>query len=170
MWAKQLLGTYQGILQVDAWQAYDQFGKDAGANAGVEKSYCWAHLRRKFMDAGSDAPIAQDALQRIARIYSIEKEVRGYPAEERLAVRQERSRPLVDKLHAWFVATSPRIMAGSATNDAMKYALKRWGGFTRFLSDGRIELDNNFAERAIRPVPRQQNNEIIAVNHTSVET
>src|SRR3546814_10689727 len=60
MWAKQLLGTYQGILQVDAWQAYDQFGKDAGANAGVEKSYCWAHLRRKFMDAGSDAPIAQD--------------------------------------------------------------------------------------------------------------
>src|SRR3546814_627390 len=90
MWAKQLLGTYQGILQVDAWQAYDQFGKDAGANAGVEKSYCWAHLRRKFMDAGSDAPIAQDALQRIARIYSIEKEVRGYPAEERLAVRQER--------------------------------------------------------------------------------
>src|SRR3546814_2722654 len=69
MWAKQLLGTYQGILQVDAWQAYDQFGKDAGANAGVEKSYCWAHLRRKFMDAGSDAPIAQDALQRIARIY-----------------------------------------------------------------------------------------------------
>src|SRR3546814_15499622 len=70
---KQLLGTYQGILQVDAWQAYDQFGKDAGANAGVEKSYCWAHLRRKFMDAGSDAPIAQDALQRIARIYSIER-------------------------------------------------------------------------------------------------
>src|SRR3546814_7778447 len=77
MWAKQLLGTYQGILQVDAWQAYDQFGKDAGANAGVEKSYCWAHLRRKFMDAGSDAPIAQDALQRIARIYSIEKEEIG---------------------------------------------------------------------------------------------
>src|SRR3546814_4042654 len=115
---KQLLGTYQGILQVDAWQAYDQFGKDAGANAGVEKSYCWAHLRRKFMDAGSDAPIAQDALQRIARIYSIETEVRGYPAESGLAVRKERSRPLVDKLHAWFVATNPSIMAGSATSYA----------------------------------------------------
>src|SRR3546814_17269037 len=67
-------------------------------------------------------------------------------------VRQERSRPLVDKLHARFVATSPRIMAGSATSDAMQYALKRWGGFTRFLYDGRIELDNNYAERAIRPV------------------
>nr|BAF03482.1 putative transposase [Novosphingobium sp. KA1] len=169
MWAKQLLGTYQGILQVDAWQAYDQFGKDVSANAGVEKSYCWAHLRRKFMDAGSDAPIAQDALQRIARIYSIEKEVRGYPAEERLAVRQERSRPLVDKLHAWFVATSPRIMAGSATSDAMKYALKRWGGFTRFLYDGRIELDNNSAERAIRPVTLQRKNALFAGHQLGAE-
>src|SRR3546814_4472827 len=102
------------------------------------------------MDAGREAPIAQDALQRMARVYAIEKEFRGYPAEERLAVRQERSRPLVDKPHAWFVATSPRIMAGPATSDAMKYALKRCGGVTRFLYDGRIELDNNTAERAIR--------------------
>ena len=91
-------------------------------------------------------------MKRIAEIYGIEKEIRGRPAEERLGVRQEKSRPLVDKLHAWFTATSPRIMAGSATSDAMKYALKRWGGFTRFLDDGRIELDNNTAERAIRPV------------------
>src|SRR3546814_19294725 len=95
------------------------------------------------MDAGSDAPIAQDALQRIARIYSIEKEVRGYPAEARLAVRQERSRPLVDQLHAWFVATRPRIMAGSATSDAMKYAPKTWGGLPRFPHDGRHKPHNN---------------------------
>jgi transposase len=173
MWAKQLLGTYQGILQVDAWQAYDQFGKDDGApariGAGVEKSYCWAHLRRKFIDAGSDAPIAQDALQRIAKIYGIEKEIRGRPAEERLAVRQERSRPLVDKLHAWFAAISPRIMAGSATSDAMKYALKRWGGFTRFLDDGRIELDNNTAERAIRPVTLQRKNALFAGHQLGAE-
>src|SRR3546814_2213190 len=114
------------------------------------------------MGAGSEAPIAQDALQRSARIYSIEKEVRGYPAEERLAVRQERSRPLVDKLHAWFAATAPRIMAGSATSDAMKYALKRWAGFARFLDDGRIELDNNAAERAIRPVTLQRKNALFA--------
>src|SRR3546814_11924937 len=65
-------------------------------------------------------------------------------------------------LHAWFVATSPRIMAGSATSDAMKYALKRWGGFTRFLYDGRIELDNNSAERAIRPVTLQRKNALFA--------
>jgi len=169
MWAKQLLGAYQGILQVDAWQAYDQFGKDDGANAGVEKSYCWAHLRRKFIDAGSDAPIAQDALQRIAKIYGIEKEIRGRPAEERRAVRQERSRPLVEQLHAWFTATSPRIMAGSATSDAMKYALKRWDGFTRFLDDGRIELDNNSAERAIRPVTLQRKNALFAGHQLGAE-
>jgi hypothetical protein len=169
MWAKQLLGAYQGILQVDAWQAYDQFGKDDGANAGVEKSYCWAHLRRKFVDAGSDAPIAQDALQRIAKIYGIEKDIRGRPAEERLAARQERSRPLVDKLQAWFTATNPRIMAGSATSDAMKYALKRWGGFTRFLDDGRIELDNNTAERAIRPVTLQRKNALFAGHQLGAE-
>ena len=167
VWAKQLLGTYQGLLQVDAWQAYDQFGKAEGA--GVGKSYCWAHLRRKFIDAGSDAPIAQDALKRIAEIYGIEKEIRGRPAEERLGVRQEKSRPLVDKLHAWFTATSPRIMAGSTTSDAMKYALKRWGGFTRFLDDGRIELDNNTAERAIRPVTLQRKNALFAGHQLGAE-
>lgn len=169
VWAKQLLGTYQGILQVDAWQAYDQFGKDGGANAVVEKSYCWAHLRRGFIDAGSDAPLAQDALKRIAEIYGIEKEIRGRPAEERFAVRQQQSRPLVDKLHDWFAATAPRIMAGSATSDAMKYALKRWTGFTRFLEDGRIELDNNAAERAIRPVTLQRKNALFAGHQVGAE-
>jgi len=169
MWAKQLLGTYQGILQVDAWQAYDQFGKEEGASVGARKSYCWAHLRRKFIDAGSNAPIAQDALKRIAEIYGIEKEIRGRPAEERLGVRQEKSRPLVDKLHAWFTATAPRIMTGSATNDAMKYALKRWAGFTRFLDDGRIELDNNTAERAIRPVTLQRKNALFAGHQLGAE-
>jgi len=169
MWAKQLLGSYQGILQVDAWQAYDQFGKDDGANAGVEKSYCWAHLRRGFIDAGSDAPLAHDALQRIAEIYGIEKEIRGRSAEERLAARRERTRPLVDKLHDWFMATAPRIMAGSATSDAMKYALKRWAGFTRFLDDGRIEIDNNAAERAIRPVTLQRKNALFAGHQLGAE-
>ncbi len=169
MWAKQLLGSYQGILQVDAWQAYDQFGKDDGADTGVTKSYCWAHLRRGFVDAGSDAPVAQDALQRIAEIYGIEKEIRGRTAEERLAVRQERTRPLVDKLHAWFAATAPRMMAGSATSDAMKYALKRWAGFTRFLDDGRIEIDNNAAERAIRPVTLQRKNALFTGHQLGAE-
>lgn len=169
MWAKQLLGSYQGLLQVDAWQAYDQFGKEDGANAGVEKSYCWAHLRRGFIDAGSDAPVAQDALQRIAAIYAIEKDIRGRSAEDRLAVRRERTQPLVNKLHAWFVATAPRIMAGSATSDAMKYALKRWSGFTRFLDDGRIEIDNNAAERAIRPVTLQRKNALFAGHQLGAE-
>lgn len=169
MWAKQLLGSYQGILQVDAWQAYDQFGKEDGANTGIEKSYCWAHLRRGFVDAGSDAPVAQDALQRIAEIYGIEKEIRGRSAEERLAVRRERTRPLVDKLHAWFAAMAPRMMAGSATSDAMKYALKRWPGFTRFLDDGRIEIDNNAAERAIRPVTLQRKNALFAGHQLGAE-
>ena len=169
MWAKQLLGAYQGILQVDAWQAYDQFGQEEGANVGVRKSYCWAHLRRKFIDAGGDAPVAQDALQRIAEIYRIEKEIRGRHAEERLAIRQKRSRPLIDKLHEWFAATSPRIMAGSATSDAMKYALKRWAGFTRFLDDGRIEIDNNTAERAIRPVTLQRKNALFAGHQLGAE-
>ncbi len=129
MWAKQLLGSYQGILQVDAWQAYDQFGKDDGADTGVTKSYCWAHLRRGFVDAGSDAPVAQDALQRIAEIYGI----------------------------------------GSATSDAMKYALKRWAGFTRFLDDGRIEIDNNTAERAIRPVTLQRKNALFTGHQLGAE-
>jgi len=169
MWARQLLGAYDGLLQVDAWQAYDQFGKDASGNGVPRKAYCWAHLRRGFIDAGVDAPIAQDALKRIAQIYAIEKEIRGKPADVRLTVRQERIRPLVDKLHAWFTATAPRMMSGSATSDAMKYALKRWSGFTLFLDDGRIELDNNTAERAIRPVALQRKNALFAGHQLGAE-
>jgi hypothetical protein len=101
-------------------------------------------------------------LQRIAEIYGIEKEIRGRTAEERLAVRQTRTRPLVDKLHACFAAIAPRMIAGLATSDAMKYALKRWAGFTRFLDDGRIEIDNNAAERAIRPVTLQRKNALFS--------
>ena len=108
-------------------------------------------------------------MQRIAEIYGIEKEIRGRTAEERLAVRQERTRPLVDKLHAWFAATAPRMMAGSATSDAMKYALKRWAGFTRFLDDGRIEIDNNTAERAIRPVTLQRKNALFTGHQLGAE-
>ena len=169
MWAKQLLGAYDGLLQVDAWQAYNQFGKDVSGKDASRKAYCWAHLRRGFIDAGADAPIAQDVLKRIAEIYAIEKDIRGKPADVRLAVRQERSRPLVDKLHDWFAATAPRMMAGSTTSDAMKYALKRWTGFTLFLDDGRLELDNNTAERAMRPVALQRKNALFAGHQLGAE-
>ena len=126
-------------------------------------------MRRGFIDAGKDAPVAQEALQRIAAIYAIEKNIRGCSAEDRGAARQEQTRPLVDSLHAWFEATAPRLMAGSVTSDAMKYALKRWSGFTRFLDDGRIEIDNNAAERAIRPVALQRKNALFAGHQLGAE-
>jgi len=108
-------------MQIDAWQAYDQFGKYYGSNAGTLKSRCWAHPRRGFIDAGSDAPLAQQALLRIAELCAIEMDIRGCSAEERLAARQTCSRSLVDKLHAWFTPIALRIVAGTAT---MRSAMK----------------------------------------------
>ncbi|MEW6294653.1 MAG: IS66 family transposase, partial [Pseudomonadota bacterium] len=169
MWATKLLAGYRGMLQVDAWQAYDQFGKADRPGGPLTIAYCWAHLRRGFIDAGKDAPVAQDALQRIAAIYAIEKEIRGRPPTERLAVRQDRTRPLVEALHNWFTAMAPRMMAGSDTGEAMKYALRRWDGMTAFLRDGRIEMDNNSAERAMRPVALQRKNALFAGHELGAE-
>lgn len=169
MWATKLLAGYRGMLQVDAWQAYAQFGKADHPGGPLTIAYCWAHLRRHFIDAGEDAPVAQEALRRIAALYAIEKDIRGSSAEERLAVRQARTQPLVEALHSWFIAMAPRMVAGSDTGMGMNYALKRWDGMTAFLRDGRIELDNNSAERAMRPVALQRKNALFAGHELGAE-
>ena len=116
--------------------------------------FCWSHVRRGFYDlakAGA-APIATQALARIAALYRIEAEVRGKAAAERLAVRQARSQPLVADLHTWFEAQVTRLPARGPLAGAIRYALNHWSGLVRFLADGRIEMDTNTVERAMRAV------------------
>lgn len=172
MWAAQLLGDYHGILQVDGYEAYGQFGKAGRPGGPSVLAYCWAHVRRGFFDAGGKgdgAPIATEALHRIGLLYEIEREIHGRTPEERIAVRQARSRPIVDELHDWLDAKRRRMFSGSPTLKAINYALSHWAGLVRFLDDGRIDIDNNAVERSMRPIALQRKNALFAGHELGAE-
>jgi hypothetical protein len=124
----------------------------------------WSHVRREFIELakGKTAPIATEALQRTAALYAVEAAVRGEPPDLRRAVRQARSQPLVADLFAWFAAQLARLPSGSPTAKAIRYALNHREGLIRFLEDGRIELDTNTVERAIRPLCLSRKNALFA--------
>ena len=158
---KALLADYQGILQCDGYSAYKTL---AAANDGITLAFCWSHVRREFVELakGKTAPIAAETLQRIAALYAIEAEIRGEPPEIRHAVRQARSKPLVEALFTWLEAQLARLPGGSPTAQAIRYALNHRNGLIRFLDDGRIEPDTNVVERAIRPLVLSRKNALFA--------
>jgi transposase len=161
--ANALLGGYRGILQCDGYAAYKKFGGSKSADPPVTLAFCWSHVRRGFYDlAKTKAPIAMEALERIAALYAIEARIRGVSAAERLAVRQVESKPLVADLHVWFEAQMAKLPARGPTAEAIGYALRHWDGLARFLEDGRIELDTNSVERAMRPVALSRKNSLFA--------
>jgi transposase len=130
----------------------------------VVLAFCWSHVRRPFYElaAAGPAPIASEALERIAGLYAIEKEIRGRSAEERRAVRQDRSRQILDDLEPWLRAKLALISQKTKLATAIRYALSRWNGLTRFLDDGRIEIDSNVVERSIRPIALNRKNALFA--------
>lgn len=160
----RLLGAYRGVLQCDGYATYKKLADPKDDGGAVTLVFCWAHVRRGFYDlakAGA-APIAVEALARIAALYRIEAEVRGKTAADRLAARQAKSRPLVADLRAWFEAQVATLPGRGPTAGAIRYALNHWDGLKRFLDDGRIELDNNSVERAIRPIKLSRKNALFA--------
>ena len=120
----------------------------------VRLAFCWSHVRRHFYELAypGPAPIAAEALTRIAALYRIEAEIRGRCADERRAVRQERSRPLVEDLKPWLRSKLQLINQTTKLAAAIRYMLSRWQGLCLFLDDGRVEIDNNVVERSIRPL------------------
>ncbi|MCW8087614.1 IS66 family transposase [Sabulicella glaciei] len=157
--AKALLRDYGGIVQCDGYGAY----KAVAAERGLTLAFCWAHVRREFFGlAKGKGPIAEEALRRIAALYAIEAELRGKPPDIRQAAREARSRPLVEDLFAWLVVQLTHLPRGSPTAEAIRYALNHRDGLVRFLDDGRIELDSNTVERAIRPVVLSRKNALFA--------
>jgi transposase len=160
------LGPFRGILQADGYAGY------AGLyERGVTEAACWAHARRKFFDvhAATQSPLAYEALQRIAALYAIEATIRGHSPDVRLAARRARSAPLFTDLRAWLEKTQARISSKSDLAGAIRYALTRWTALTLVLRDGRACLDNNAAERAMRPMTLGRKNWLFAGSDTGGE-
>jgi len=144
------LADFRGILQADGYAGFSEL-YDGGK---VIEAACWAHARRKFVDLDQfhHSPVAAQALDKIGELYTIEKEIRGHPAHERYLVRQERSRPKLDALKSWLEQTLQTLSRKSEAAKAIRYTLGRWEALGRYCDDGRIEIDNNAAERALRPI------------------
>jgi transposase len=154
------LAGYEGILQADAYGGYTALYE----TGRVVEAACWAHARRKFYDiyVADQSPIAAEAIRRIGLMYAIEREIRGKTPEIRRAVRQERTAGILADLHAWMSAALQTVSVKSNLAGALKYALVRWPALTRFCDDGRIEIDNNTAERSIRPLVLGRRNYLFA--------
>jgi len=154
------LAGFKGVLQVDGYGGYRVLA-DRG---GVTLAFCWSHVRRRFYElaAAGAAPIASEALERIAGLYRIESEIRGRNADERRAVRREQSGPIIAALESWLREKLGLISQKTKLAEAIRYALSRWEGLTRFIDDGRIEIDSNVVERAIRPIALNRKNALFA--------
>jgi hypothetical protein len=154
------LAEFTGILQVDGYGGYRALAE----RGNVRLAFCWAHVRRRFYElaAAGPAPIASEALERIAGLYAVEGEIRGRTAAERRAARQDKSRPIIDGLEPWLRAKLALISQKTKLAEAIRYALSRWEGLTRFIDDGRIDIDSNVVERAIRPIALNRKNALFA--------
>ncbi len=146
------LESFKGILQADAYAGFNPLYERA--HDPLLEAACWAHARRKFYDIyeSTDSPIAREALERIAALYQIEDQIRGKPPDERCVARRTRAGPLLDSLYQWLVETVRTLAKKSELSGAIRYALSRWTALTRYCDDGRIEIDNTAAERALRSV------------------
>lgn len=163
---KQHLATFSGVLHADGYAGFRDLyePQKPGSPPAILETACWAHARRKFFDltTSNKAPIAEEALRRIGELYDTEKAIRGEPPDLRKTARQESSKPRVEALRSWLDGNLKRLPQKSGTAEAIRYALSRWPSLCRFLDDGSIEIDNNAAERAIRPIALGRKNWLFA--------
>ena len=158
------LAEYAGILQADAYAGFNALYDPSRKPGPITEAACWAHARRKFFVLAdvAKAPLALEAVRRIDAIFAIEREINGASAEQRLVVRQQRSRPLVAAFDAWMRAKRAKLSRHNEIAKAIDYMLKRWVAFVCFLADGRICLTNNTAERALRGIAGGRKNWLFA--------
>jgi hypothetical protein len=157
---QQHLSTFRGILQADAYAGFNQLYEDGT----IQQAPCLAHMRRKFYDLmeAHHSPIATEAVERIAALYAIEKEIRGRSPDERRQVRKSRAGPLLEAMRTWLESSLSKLSRKSDTTAAIHYALARWEAFVRYCDDGRIEIDNSAAERALRAIALGRKNYLFA--------
>ncbi len=154
------LKSFKGVLQADGYAGFNELYE----KGLVLEAACWAHARRKFFDicVTGKSEIAEEALRRIGELYAVEETIRGRPPDERRAARLARSAPILESFRPWLVARRDELSRKSDLAKAIGYALSRWTELTRFTDDGRIAIDNNAAERAIRPLALGRKNYLFA--------
>jgi hypothetical protein len=159
---------FKGVLQVDGYAGY----RALASKGDVTLGFCWAHLRRRFYEraVAEASPIANEALQRIDALYRIEADIRGSEPDKRRAVRQERSRPQVAEFEPWLRGKLALVSRKSKLAQAIRYGLSHWEGLSRFLDDGRIEIDSNTVERSIRPIALTRKNALFAGSDGGAES
>jgi transposase len=151
---ERFLGSYKGYLQADAYSAYDRI-----YSRGVVEVGCFAHARRKFYEARTTDPErAHEALARIRRLYEVERAAKDLDDAARLALRRERSAPMLDSLGRWLEEQSLRVLPKSPMGQAVGYTRSNWTALNRYLEAGYLSIDNNAAERALRPVAVSRKN------------
>jgi transposase len=164
-YAAEILTGFNGTIQVDAYGAYTHLATpERPGGDPLRLAFCWAHGRRKLIKAApkKGSPIVDEALLRIAALYKIEDAIRGHDPDHRRTVRQELSRPLVDEFFTWLKAQAARVSRKSDLGEAMAYMLKRQDGFRLFLDDGRVDIDSNLVENAIRSPAMNRRNALFA--------
>ena len=167
------LSEGRGILQADGYKGYAKlYAPEPDGTTRFREAACWAHLRRDFHDvwASTKSEIAREALDRIGAFYDIERDIAGQPADLRLAARQKLSKPKVEAFLAWSEQQLLRIPGKGDLAKAFRYGLSRQTPFCLFLEDGRVAIDNNPAERALRPIGIGRKNWLFAGADTGAET
>ncbi|QMV73206.1 IS66 family transposase [Comamonas piscis] len=157
--ARAFLGDWEGSLVCDDFSGYK-----AGFANGITEAGCLAHARRKFFDlhAANKSQIAGFALEQFSKVYDIEREVKDLNADQRQAIRQQHSKPVLNALHEWMTLQRHKMPDSSATARALDYSLRRWTALTRFADDGQLPVDNNWIENQIRPIAIGRNNWLFA--------
>ncbi|KVK85506.1 IS66 family transposase [Burkholderia sp. MSMB1498] len=157
--ARKFMGAWCGKLMCDDYSGYK-----AGFELGITEIGCVAHARRKFYElhVNHKSQIAEQALKYFGALYDVERDVAELKPDRRQAIRQQRSRPVADALHAWMVTQRKLVAEGSAIAKALDYSLKRWEALTRYLDDGHVPIDNNWLENQIRPWATGRSNWLFA--------
>lgn len=170
---REHLRRTSGILQADGYKGYAKlYAPAADGTCRFREAACWAHLRRNFHDVwtATGSEIAREALDRIGALYDIERDITGQPAEIRVAARRTHSEPKVVAFRLWAERQLTRIPGKSDLAKAFRYGLSRWRSFCLFLEDGRVGIDNNPAERALRPIGIGRKNWLFAGADTGADT
>lgn len=169
--AERILQGFGGILQVDGYAGYNRLVAPGRGGSDITLAYCWAHARRKLVEITrtGPAPIAEEGVRLIRELYAIEAGIRGLDPDDRLAVRQKRSAPAVARIKDWLDHHRSRVSAKAPLGEALSYIAKYWAGLELFLTDGRIELDNNAVERTIRPIALNRKNALFAGHDAGAE-